>query len=147
MAARICALAKSPKSLQMDFTSQSPVTSGHCTVWQKHGHDAGSEHCYAPTPVASMSKWISGCYASCHGKNLSCSTTHSTGCTYKSSVRLRDLTSVTCYTRLKRELTRSGYALYTQVCACDNTTRHNKAKQKLKDTFKAPGSPFYANRT
>ena len=30
-------------------------------------------------------------------------------------VRLRDLTSVTCYTKLKRELTRSGYALYTQV--------------------------------
>ena len=40
MAARVCALAKSPKSLQMDFTSQLPVTSGHCTVWQKHGHDA-----------------------------------------------------------------------------------------------------------
>ena len=31
-----------------------------------------------------MSKWISGCYASCRGKNLSCSTTHSTGCAYKS---------------------------------------------------------------
>ena len=83
MAARVCALAKSPKSLQMDFTSQLPVTSGHCSVWQKHGHDAGPEHGYAPTPVVSMSKWISGCYASCRGKNLSCST-HSTGCTYKS---------------------------------------------------------------
>ena len=57
MAARVCALAKFPKSLQMDFTSQLP-TSGHCTVWQKHGHDAGPEHCYAPTPVVSMSKWI-----------------------------------------------------------------------------------------
>ena len=84
MAARVCALAKSPKSLQMDFTSQLPVTSGQSTVWQNHGHDAGPEHCYAPTPVASMSKWISGSYASCRGKNLSCSTTHSTGCTYKS---------------------------------------------------------------
>ena len=58
MAARSCALAKFPKSLQMDFTSQLPVTSGHCTVWQKHGHDAGPEHSYAPTPVVSMSKWI-----------------------------------------------------------------------------------------
>ena len=84
MAARVCALAKFPKSLQMDFTSQLPVTSGHCTVWQKHGHDAGPEHSYAPTPVVSMSKWISGCYASCRGKNLSCGTTHSTDCTYKS---------------------------------------------------------------
>ena len=84
MAARVCALAKSPKSLQMDFASQLPVTSGHSTVWQNHGHDAGPEHCYAPTPVASMPKWISGSYASCRGKNLSCSTTHSTGCTYKS---------------------------------------------------------------
>ena len=84
MAARVCALAKSPRSLQMDFTSQLPVTSGHCTVWQKHGHDAGPEHSYAPTPVVSMSKWINGCYASCRGKNLSCGTTHSTDCTYKS---------------------------------------------------------------
>ena len=84
MAARVCALAKFPKSLQMDFTSQLPVTSGHCTVWQKLGHEAGQEHSYAPTPVASMSKWISGCYASCRGKNLSCGTTHSTDCTYKS---------------------------------------------------------------
>ena len=84
MAARVCALVKFPKSLQMDFTSQLPVTSGHCTVWQKPGHDAGQEHSYAPTPVVSMSKWISGCYASCRGKNLSCGTTHSTDCTYKS---------------------------------------------------------------
>ena len=83
MAAWVCALAKFTKSLQMDFTSQLPVTSGHCTVWQKHGHDAGLEHSYAPTSVVSMSKWISGCYASCRGKNLSCSTTHSTDCTYK----------------------------------------------------------------
>ena len=84
MAAWVCALAKFTKSLQMDFTSQLPVTSGHCTVWQKHGHDAGLEHSYAPTSVVSMSKWISGCYASRRGKNLSCSTTHSTDCTYKS---------------------------------------------------------------
>ena len=54
-------------------------------------------------------------------------------------VRLRDLTSVTCYTRLKRELTRSGYALYTQVCACDNTTRHNKAKQKVERHLQSSG--------
>ena len=31
-----------------------------------------------------MSKLIGGCYASCRGKNLSCGTTHSTDCTYKS---------------------------------------------------------------
>ena len=43
MAARVCALAKSLKRLQMDFTSQLPVTSGHCTVWQKHDHDAGPD--------------------------------------------------------------------------------------------------------
>ena len=70
MAARVCALAKFPKSLQMDFTSQLPVTSGHCTVWQKHGHDAGPEHSHAPTPAVSMSKRISGCYASCRGKTF-----------------------------------------------------------------------------
>ena len=58
MAARVCALAKFPKSLQMDFTSQLPVTSGHCTVWQKPGHDAGQEHSYAPTPVVSMSNGL-----------------------------------------------------------------------------------------
>ena len=29
-------------------------------------------------------KWSSGSYAACRGKNLSCSTTHATGCTYKS---------------------------------------------------------------
>ena len=62
IAARVCALAKLPKSLQMHFTSQLPVTSGYCTVWQKRGHNAGQEHSYAPTPVVSMSKWISGCY-------------------------------------------------------------------------------------
>ena len=63
MAALVCALAKFPKSLQRDFASQLPVTSGHCTVWQKHGHDAGPEHSNAPSPVVSMSRWISGCYA------------------------------------------------------------------------------------
>ena len=84
MAARVRALAKSPKRLQMDFTSWLLVTSGHTTVWQNNGHDAGQEYRNAPTPVASMSKWSSGSYAACRGKNLSCSTTHSTGCTYKS---------------------------------------------------------------
>ena len=34
MAARVRALAKSPKRLQMDFTSWLLVTSGHTTVWQ-----------------------------------------------------------------------------------------------------------------
>ena len=58
MAARVCALAKFPKSLQMDFTTQLPVTSGHCTVWQKPGHDAGQEHSYAPTPDVSMSNGL-----------------------------------------------------------------------------------------
>ena len=82
LAARVRALAKSPRSLQMDFTLQSTVTSGHCTVWQKHAHDAGSEDWYALMQVISISKWISGCYA-CRGKYLSCSTIHSTGCTYK----------------------------------------------------------------
>ena len=48
--------SKTSKSLQMDFTSQLLVTSGHCTVWQKPGHDAGQEHSYAPSPVVSMSK-------------------------------------------------------------------------------------------
>ena len=45
---------------------------------------AGQEHSCAPTPVVSMSKWISRCCASCRGKNRSCGTTHSTECTYKS---------------------------------------------------------------
>ena len=40
----------------MDFASQLLVTSGHCTVWQKPGHEAGQEHSYAPSPVVSMSK-------------------------------------------------------------------------------------------
>ena len=48
--------SKTSKSLQMDFTFQLLVTSGHCTVWQKPGHDAGQEHSYAPSPVVSMSK-------------------------------------------------------------------------------------------
>ena len=47
----------------MDFTSRLTVTSGHCTVWQKHGHDAGPEHGYALMQVMSISKWINGCYA------------------------------------------------------------------------------------
>ena len=78
--------SKVSKSLQRDFASQLPVTSGHCacTVWQKYGHDAGPMRINAPSPVVSMSKWTSGCYASCRGKNLSCGTTHSTDCTYKS---------------------------------------------------------------
>ena len=50
----------------------------------KHGHKAGQEYRNAPTPVASMSKWSSGSYAACRGKDLSCSTTHATGCTDKS---------------------------------------------------------------
>ena len=53
-------------------------------MWQNHGHDAGQEYRNAPMPVASMSKWSSGSYAACRGKNLSCSTTHATDCTYKS---------------------------------------------------------------
>ena len=57
------ALAKSQRSRQMDFTSLLPVTSGHCTEWQKHGHDASPGHRYALTQVRSLSKWISGCYA------------------------------------------------------------------------------------
>ena len=60
MAARVCAPAKFPKSLQMDFTSQLPVTSGHCTVC-KNLVKAGQKHSYAPLPIASLSKWISGC--------------------------------------------------------------------------------------
>ena len=60
------------------------MTSGHTTVRQNYGHDAGQEYRNAPTPVASMSKWSSGSYAACRGKNLSCSTTHATGCTDKS---------------------------------------------------------------
>ena len=63
MAARVCALAKSQRSRQMDFTSLLPVTSSHCTEWQKHGHDASPGHWYALTQVRSLSKWISGCYA------------------------------------------------------------------------------------
>ena len=35
------------------------MTSGHTTVRQKHGHDAGQEYRNAPAPVASMSKWSS----------------------------------------------------------------------------------------
>ena len=70
MAARVRALAKSPKRLQMDFTSWLLVTSGHTTVWQNNGHDAGQEYRNAPTPVASMSKWSSGSYAACRGKTF-----------------------------------------------------------------------------
>ena len=44
-------------------------------------------------------------------------------------VRLRDLTSVTCYTRLKREPTRSGYALYTQVRVRMYVRQHDKTQQ------------------
>ena len=82
--AQVCALAKSPKRLQMDFTLRLLVTSGHTTVRQNHGHYAGQEYHYAPTPVVSMSKWSSCGQAACRGKNLSCSTTHATDCTYKS---------------------------------------------------------------
>ena len=57
--AQVCALAKSQKRLQKDFTSRLLVTSGHTTVRQNHGHDAGQEYRNAPTPVASMSKWSS----------------------------------------------------------------------------------------
>ena len=81
--------SKTSKSLHMDFTSQLPVTSGHCTVWQKPGHDAGQEHSNAPTQCSYAGcihvKRISGCYASRRGKSLSCGTTHSTGCAHKSS--------------------------------------------------------------
>ena len=51
MAARVCALAKSQRSRQMDFTSLLPVTSGHCTEWQKPGHNASPGHWYALTQV------------------------------------------------------------------------------------------------
>ena len=59
MSAQVCALAKSQKGLQKDFTSRLLVTSGHTTLRQNHGHDAGQEYRNAPTPVASMSKWSS----------------------------------------------------------------------------------------
>ena len=63
MAAIVCAQAKSQRSRQMDFTSLLPVTSGHCTEWQKPGHNASPGHWYALTQVRSLSKWIRGCYA------------------------------------------------------------------------------------
>ena len=47
--------ALSSKRLQRDFTSRFLVTSGHTTVWQNHGHDAGQEYRNAPTSAASMS--------------------------------------------------------------------------------------------
>ena len=34
------------------------VTSGHTTVWQNHGHDAGQEYRNAPTPFAFMSTGV-----------------------------------------------------------------------------------------
>ena len=77
MAACVYAVAKFPKSLQMDLTSQLPVTSGHCTVWQKPGHNAGQEHSYSYAACIHV-KRISGCCASCRRKNLSCGATHST---------------------------------------------------------------------
>ena len=52
LSAQVCALAKSPKKA-------SNVTSGHTTVRQNHGHNAGQEYRNAPTSVASMSKWSS----------------------------------------------------------------------------------------
>ena len=76
MAARVYALAKSQRSRQMDFTSLLPVTSGHCTEWQKPGHNASPGHWYA------LTQWL--LCRSCRGKILSCSTTLATGCTYKS---------------------------------------------------------------
>ena len=63
MAGIVRALAKSQRSRQMNFTSLLPVTSGHCTEWQKPGHNASPGHWYALTQVRSLSKWISGCYA------------------------------------------------------------------------------------
>ena len=35
----------------MDFTSLLPVTSGHCTEWQKPGHNASPGHWRALTQV------------------------------------------------------------------------------------------------
>ena len=75
----------------MDFTSQLPVTSGHCAVWQKPGHDAGQEHSYAPTPVVSLSK--GSVVAMLHAVEkafLVAQPMHSTGCAHKSSGILVD---------------------------------------------------------
>ena len=49
----VCALAKAQRNRQMDFTSLEPVTSGHCTEWQKPGHNASPGHWYALTQVRS----------------------------------------------------------------------------------------------
>ena len=36
----------------VNWTSLLPVTSGHCTGWQKHGHNASSRHWYSLTQVS-----------------------------------------------------------------------------------------------
>ena len=62
----------------MDFTSQLPVTSSHCTEWQKPGHNASPGHWHALTRSDPCLRGLL-CRSS-REKILSCSTTHATGC-------------------------------------------------------------------
>ena len=71
---------KSSNGLHLSITSDQRPLHGVAKTWSRCRPRA----LLCSNAVVSMSKWISGCYASCSGKNLSCSTTHSTGCTYKS---------------------------------------------------------------
>ena len=50
--------SKVTKKASKDFTSRLQVTSGHTTVRQNHGHDAGQEYRNAPASVASMSNGV-----------------------------------------------------------------------------------------
>ena len=87
ISAQVCAQAKSQKRLQRDLTSQLQVTSGHTATLQcgkimvtvQVRSIAMLQRRLHPWQV----EWRS--YAACRGKDLSCGTTRSTGCTYKSS--------------------------------------------------------------
>ena len=85
MAARVCALAKSPRNLQIGLhiskTSDQRPLHGVAKTWSRCRFralmcsNAGNIH-------IKVDQWL--LRRSCRGKNLSCSRTHSTGRTYKS---------------------------------------------------------------
>ena len=84
MAARVHALAKHPKSskgLYFPITSDQRPLHSVAKTWSRCRSGAWLSSFVDCIHV----KRINGCYASCRGKSLSCGTTHSTGCTRKSS--------------------------------------------------------------
>ena len=84
MAARVHALAKHPKSskgLYFPIASDQRPQHSVAKTWSRCRSGAWLSSFVDCIHV----KRINGCYASCRGKSLSCGTTHSTGCTRKSS--------------------------------------------------------------